>query len=1048
MVAADFRETYNKYGRLPFRQMGEAPLRQFNEDTRVKIPATFQLIRIGYQYQSMNDSDIDFDTKIFVNRFKPAIEKINSREFSSSEIKSLITEIHTLIRSNDLGRAFYTRLTDTANDIKLIDFDNPENNDFAVVDELSYTIEKDTDKGSFRPDINILVNGMPLAFLEVKKPNNEGGIQKEFNRMINQRLENPAYKKFFNLIQIVSFSNNMEYEDADDMVPEMIRAGSFYTTPNANKTSFSFFREDDKDYIKDYPYMALDDTFARDIIKDLGYKPEVYDTESFQAALELDTPCNRFVTSLFDKERFLFLIRYGMMYLSGKVPQKHIMRYPQFFAVRRIIDRLEKGQMRGIIWHTQGSGKTELAAYANKVIRDYYAKKNTVTRFFFVVDRIDLLRQDNGEFSSRHFAVTTCNSKTGFSTELQTVLPNSGTADKVGEFVVVNIQKFESAIPKARNEYDSNIQRVFFIDEAHRSYRAHGEYFKNLILCDPNAVFIALTGTPLLSKRERSNLKFGDYIHKYFYDKSIADGYTLRIKREKIDTTERNKIKQNVHFEERSLDSADVYESDQYINDLGTYIDKDFRNFRLVNTDNTIGGMIVCRSSTQAKKMHAWFKENSQLSTGLVISDPEDTNQSAANKNNQLDFKYEGHPDILVVEYMLTTGYDVDRLKKMYLLRGPHAQNLLQTISRVNRPYKSPQGIVYKFGYITDFVDIDKEYDRTINDYLKELEEDINDTEDDDGEGHNSLSGLLADIETIKKRFLKAQEDLDDIITAPNLEKFSKRLTNLNRETLQVVKRLLNTMKDCYIEMLLSNDMESAEKVDINQIKDRLKATQERIDFINLREKPVSMIDMISDKEIVEIVYEFVVTSITVIDMSNYVIGDTSEYKDFTDTLHGVQVEIKKNRNKNDIRVVHLNEALKQLFEKMNIKDISDLPPITEEMKEILKEAQDINRENERLAEIYDGNFALVRTYQDSMIKHQDMSNKDIEAAIKIIYGQIKDIIGIDTLEVQGRQGFIDETKKKVTKELLKSGLYKELNLKNWIDSLLSELYTNLQSYK
>ena len=97
--------------------------------------------------------------------------------------------------------------------MKLIDFDNVLNNDFAVVDELPFTIEKDTDDGSFRPDINILINGMPIAFLEVKKPNNEGTIQAEFNRMLNVRLKNPAYRKYFNLIQLVSFSNNMNYEN-------------------------------------------------------------------------------------------------------------------------------------------------------------------------------------------------------------------------------------------------------------------------------------------------------------------------------------------------------------------------------------------------------------------------------------------------------------------------------------------------------------------------------------------------------------------------------------------------------------------------------------------------------------------------------------------------------------------------------------------------------------------------------------------------------------------------------------------------------------------
>lgn len=219
-------------------------MRTFNEDTRVKIPATLQFIRLGYNYQSLKDSDVDFNTKIFINRFKPAIEKINGRSFDMAEITALISEIHALIRNNDMGRAFYNRLTDEAADVKLIDFENIGNNDFAVVDELPFTIEKDTAEGSFRPDINILINGMPLGFLEVKKPNNDGGIQEEFKRMIDKRLANPAYRKFFNLIQFVSFSNNMEYEESDDMSPELIRAGSFYTTPSGGSTTFSFFRED------------------------------------------------------------------------------------------------------------------------------------------------------------------------------------------------------------------------------------------------------------------------------------------------------------------------------------------------------------------------------------------------------------------------------------------------------------------------------------------------------------------------------------------------------------------------------------------------------------------------------------------------------------------------------------------------------------------------------------------------------------------------------------------------------------------------------------
>ncbi len=323
-------------------------MRNFNEDTRVKIPATLQFLRLGYQYQSMNDSDIDFNTKIFINRFKPALEKINGRSFSNGEVRNVLDEIHTLIRSNDLGREFYKRLNDVVSDVKLIDFDNVLNNDFAVVDELPFAIEKDTDDGSFRPDINILINGMPIAFLEVKKPNNEGTIQAEFNRMLNVRLKNPAYRKYFNLIQFVSFSNNMNYENDDSEATELVKSGSFYTTPNGVKTSFSFFREDKKGYHKNYQYLTLDDDFCRSVIKDLGYSTSIFDTDEFNTANDTDMPCNRFITSMYDKERFLYLLYYGILYVKGEVPEKHIMRYPQFFATRAILKRLKAGNKRGM----------------------------------------------------------------------------------------------------------------------------------------------------------------------------------------------------------------------------------------------------------------------------------------------------------------------------------------------------------------------------------------------------------------------------------------------------------------------------------------------------------------------------------------------------------------------------------------------------------------------------------------------------------------------------------------------------------------------------
>ncbi|MBR6940637.1 MAG: type I restriction endonuclease subunit R, partial [Clostridia bacterium] len=502
---------------------------------------------------------------------------------------------------------------------------------------------------------------------------------------------------------------------------------------------------------------SLTDTIAY-VLKDNHYSPSVMETPEFQTNLDVNTPCNRFVTSLFNRERLLYILKYGIIYVDGQTPEKHIMRYPQFFASKAIIKRLESGGKSGIIFHTQGSGKTELAGLSVRILRDYYANKGITARFYYVVDRLDLLTQVSGVMSSIGLSVTNVNSRDEFEKELNKVLSTNVAQNSDGEITVVNVQKFEDKIPKANNDYQAKIQRVFFVDEAHRSYKLRGTYFTNLMLADSNAVYIAMTGTPLLSKKERSSLKFGDYIHKYFYDKSIADGYTLRIKKEDIETKARTEIKKNLELAGIQADKKLIMESPSYINSLCQFIKQDFENFRLVNTDNTIGGMIVCCSNGQARKIKEWFDKQDSLETGLVITDPDIP--SAVNTNTQNSFKFTLKPDLLIVNQMLTTGYDVRRLKKMYLLRNAKEHTLLQTISRVNRPYKSPTGKVYEYGYIVDFVDIAEEYDRTIEMYLKEMADDFSEDEEEKAD----FAGLVIGPDDIQKKYLKYKEDLASFV--------------------------------------------------------------------------------------------------------------------------------------------------------------------------------------------------------------------------------------------------------------------------------------------
>lgn len=1028
----------------------------FNEDTRVKFPATIQFLRLGYEYQSLKGARVDFETKIFIDRFKTSLERINKRVISNDELFGLLAEINTLIKNNDLGKEFYKRLLSSEHPLRFIDLDDYKNNDFAVVDELPFSIKEGTEEGSFRPDINILINGIPLAFLEVKHPDNSGGIKVEFERMINRRLKNDDYKKFFNLIQIISFSNNMEYEDSDDEIADEVSAGSFYTTPNGQSTTFSFFREDIKEYHSTYKLKDIGIDLVKYVVKDGGYNPDETDTPEFTTNLSDLTPCNRFITSLYDKERFFYMLRYGIMFLTEikkvhnystniyeeiPVKQKQIMRYPQFFATRAIIKRFGEKEKNGIIWHTQGSGKTALSAYSTRVITDYFAKKNVNTRFFFVVDRLDLMTQATTEFVNRGFVVTNVSSKNEFALELRKPLDEDN--DGIGTICVVNIHKLmeETKMPVIENVYNVKVQRIFFVDEAHRSYNVHGEFFKNLMTCDSSGIYIAMTGTPLLSKKERSNLKFGDYIHKYFYDKSIADGYTLRIKKEQIDTAAKAEIKENLDIENQNLDSKDVYESDDYIEGVSKYIEKDFRQFRLVNTDNTIGGMIVCRSNDQARNINEWISKNSKLTSGLVMSDSENNAvQSALNKQHQINFRESGFPDILVVHYMLTTGYDVKRLKKMYLLRGPHAQSLLQTISRVNRPYKSPSGKVYQYGYIVDFVDIEKEYNSTLDAYIKELEADMN----EDGDDEVSLSGLVVDKEDIKRKLDKYLTELKQFIPVDNIEMFVNMMQYFNKDALLKIRKLLTGVKDCSVEFKLSRADEYSKLIDDDKINKYLKSVNDRIAFINLSSKVIDTLDIMNNEQVIKVVYEFIKTRITILDLGKFMLND-DDFNKVKDVLTELQKEVQKNKNKKDIKVQKLEDLLKKIFEKLQVFEYATIDELSEELREALEEAKRINEENDRLSKAYGGSFAFVKTLSDAVIE-TNIDRSDLENFLKVVYNLIKDTIYDDALVVQGKKGFVDATKAKITVILIKENLFKKI--KDSYDEILEMLYVDLLLYK
>lgn len=381
---------------------------KFNEDSRVKIPTILHLTRLGYQYLSLSRQKWDDTNNIFTEIFKESVLRINP-SLKANDIAKFYDEVSLSLENEDLGKVFYEKLIDQSG-IRLIDFKNFDNNSFHVVTEL--TCKKDDEE--FRPDITLLINGMPLVFVEVKKPNNQDGIQAELNR-IHKRFQNKKFRTFVNITQLMIFSNNMEYRE--DSIQQL--EGAFYATTAYGKVSLNYFREEDK-FDLSKVLKPSDDEVENFVLKDSNYVG-IKNSQEFITNKNPDSPTNRICNSLLQRDRLAFLLKYAFAYVKNEEGlQKHVMRYPQFFASKAIQKKLDEGVRKGIIWHTQGSGKTALAYYNVKCLTDYFQNKTIIPKFYFIVDRLDLLIQAAKEFRSRGLVVHEINSKNDFVRDIKT----------------------------------------------------------------------------------------------------------------------------------------------------------------------------------------------------------------------------------------------------------------------------------------------------------------------------------------------------------------------------------------------------------------------------------------------------------------------------------------------------------------------------------------------------------------------------------------------------------------------------------------------------
>ena len=682
--------------------------REHNELSRVQIPAAVHLTRLGYNYIKKKElsTKIDKDTNILVDRFKSSFFRLNP-EASELEFENLLKNIHIELNQNDLGRSFFERLQGKK-EHKIIDWDNFDNNLF----EFGIEVACENGDESFRPDITIFINGLPLSFIEVKQPeasrDKTTGIQSEFKRM-EKRFENAKFRRFINITQLITFSDNDDYAE-NNTVP---MKGCYYSSTGLKKTKFNAFKEEDFASCR-ASVGKLDPDKEYQILEDQN-RIMYLNSPEYKVNKSSDTIANQFFTSIYKRDRLHFFLRYGIVYVNeagkdGSVQiQKHVMRYPQYFATQAIKDMIENGGKKGVVWHTQGSGKTALTYFNNAVLRDYFSKKEIVARFYFIVDRLDLATQAKDEFVKRGLSVKLINYRSELSKPFSE------------DIAVVNIQKFDMETDFTdKSGYDVSIQNIYFIDEAHRSYNMKGSFLPNLYQSDPNAIKIALTGTPLITykkgkegeKEDRQTTRdiFGDYIHKYYYNQSIADGYTLRLLREPITTEYRERMKEALdsledQVQKGILDKRKLFSHPNYVNPMLAYIIDDFKKSRIALGEESIGAMVVSDSSEQARELFKQFQTDyPELKGALILSDE---NDKETRKDQVKEFK-NGQLDILFVYNMLLTGFDAPRLKKLYLARKVKAHNLLQTLTRVNRPYKN-----FSVGYVVDFADISQEFEKT-----------------------------------------------------------------------------------------------------------------------------------------------------------------------------------------------------------------------------------------------------------------------------------------------------------------------------------------------
>ena len=354
------------------------------EDLEMKIPALLHLSRLGFFYLSRDQLRFrDRKTNILPDVLMAAAERINGATFSAERCSRLMEDLQALLDAEDLGKAFYGTVRDGWEGVRLIDFKNPENNLFQSAAELSCG----SGAGSFRPDITLFVNGLPLAMIEVKTGARPRGLQAEYDRML-ERSRGEGGRRYLQCAQVWAFSDGRG-DEPDRLLP---MDGAFFAAVMTDGFPLHTLRGGRAVLRRT---LTRNEEEERRILKDAGIGQSPH-TLAFRRGLSPEKPAHRMLTALFSPERFLFLLRYGIRYMRETDPAgkeyltRRMLTIPQLSALRSLPGKAARGWLNWTLPPFGAAGEQAVNASLAALLRDLAPE----ARLYWVSADEEELRRD------------------------------------------------------------------------------------------------------------------------------------------------------------------------------------------------------------------------------------------------------------------------------------------------------------------------------------------------------------------------------------------------------------------------------------------------------------------------------------------------------------------------------------------------------------------------------------------------------------------------------------------------------------------------------